>query len=252
MKINKKTFALITASTILLQLSTASAAEPGSFFIKGEGGYSIGDSKFKTNGLSGTGGSGSQTSALNSNITVKNLKGFNGGVGFGYIATEDVWSDLTISFNSIKTKKSDTAIKNIATEIKHDTISAMLNGYYGFNTGSKVTPYITAGIGGGRTKTQITIPNTGMLINNVVVKDSSGAIISGTIKSKNSTAFAYQGGFGLSFELMRGIAFDVGYRIGNQVEGKFKNIPALQNSNVGLKITTPMKHTILGGIKIGF
>ncbi len=232
---NKKHLQIVAAAAVSLFASSASAAELGSFLTRLEGGYSMSKSSIKSSGDS-----------LDSTIKTNKLNGYNFGVGFGYVASENIWTDVTVSFANAKTKKSSTDNR-----IEDSNITAMLNGYYGFNMGNKFSPYVMLGFGGGVAKTKLTPPTTGLTINGTVVNGSDNKPLTSQLTSKNTAYFAYQAGFGLSFAAMDSVSFDIGYRIGNHKGGKFNNINA-SGKTLTLKPNSTIKQTVVLGVNIAF
>lgn len=78
-------------------------------------------------------------------------------------------------------------------KLEVETQSVMLNGYYDFDTGTKLTPYVGAGIGYAKVKGTLYVSG---------VKD-------GSIDDNN---FAWQAGFGAGYALTDKVTFDTGYR----------------------------------------
>jgi len=239
-KSRKFLFNSVLSIAIAGQISAVSAAELGSFLARLEGAYSTTSSKLESSTATGT--------TYNSTINNSGLKGYSGGIGFGYVASEDIWTDITLSYASEKTKVD--ATKTNITKVSDTNIAAMLNGYYGFNMGNKFSPYVMIGFGPALSKSTITVPTTGMVINsNPALTD-----IKGEIKSKNTTYLAYQGGFGLSLKAMESIAFDIGYRIGNHQVGKYTITSTVSGASnpITLKPKSVLKHSILFGVNIAF
>jgi OOP family OmpA-OmpF porin len=79
--------------------------------------------------------------------------------------------------------------------------AAMLNGYYDFNRGGSVQPYIGVGVGGARLNISADGPALGF------IKD-------------DDTVLAYQAMIGIAFDLTEQLALDVGYRyfVADEVE----------------------------------
>lgn len=215
----------ITSASMFV--SSASAAELGSFLFKLQGGYTMSDSSFNA--------FGGDTSAKVKN---NDLNGFEGVVGFGYVASEDIWTDITVSFDSSKTKNnlSNQAISKVA----NNNVASLLNAYYSFNMGNSFSPYIMAGAGVGFSKSTVTLPSSGMIINDVTIGDT------GQLSSKNTTYVAYQGGFGMSFDMMKSIALDMGYRIGNS------NTAKITTPTLTLTPKSQLKQSVLLGLTISF
>lgn len=235
----KKT--LLSSIAALSIASSASAAELGSFLVKLQGQYSMSESSFNSS-------SGNPSVNLGSKIKNKSLNGFGGGVGFGYVASEDIWTDVTVTFDSLKSKK-NLASSSIAQVESNNTVG-MINAYYGFNQGQMFSPYVMFGLGAGFAKSKVLAVSSGMIINGNTINNPAGQALNGQFSSKNTTYFAYQGGFGVSIEAMKSISFDIGYRIGNSQVAKF-NIPIASNTLV-LKPTNQIKQSIVLGVNIAF
>lgn len=235
---------LAIAATTFLSIS-ASAMENGAFLLKLQGGYSTTDSSIKSN-------TGIVPGSLDSTIKNNGLNGYNGGISFGYVASENVWTDITFSLDSLKTKlqSSNPTIQ----KVKTDNVSAMLNGYYGLNMSNRFSPYVMLGLGVGVAKTTLTIPQDGMVINGIqiTVTENGQKVPLKGLKSKNTNYFAYQGGFGLAFELMQSISLDVGYRIGNQQVANFKDIQLADTTKLNLQSKNRLKQSVLFGVNILF
>lgn len=226
----KKSFvAVLTAASII---SSASAADLGSFLVKLQGGYAMSTSSFNA-------------SANNVSTTIKNnnLNGLQGLIGFGYVASEDIWTDITLSYDVSKTTIS--SANQAINQVQNNDLAGMLNAYYGFNMGHSFSPYVMCGLGMGISKSKISLPANGAQFNGQTLN------ITGQLSSNNSTYFAYQGGFGMTFEMMRSIALDLGYRIGNGQTAK--TIGSLSGNNtLVLSPQNQLKQSVLLGINIAF
>ncbi len=237
----KKAFISSIAATFIV--SSASAAELGSFLVKLQGEYSISESSL--NSSIGTPVIGVD---LGSKIKNKDFNGFGVGVGFGYVASEDIWTDVTVTFDSLKSKQ-DLGNKAF-TKVESNNTKALLNAYYGFNQGNIFSPYVTIGFGAAFAKSKLFSPSAGVVINGNAIKDTTDNPLKGQQSSKNTAYFAYQGGFGVAIEAMKSVSFDIGYRLSNNQVAKF-NIPTLSNTLV-LKPTNQIKHSVLLGVNIAF
>ena len=125
----------IFLSTTLMCVTTASAVEVGAFLVKIDGRYSISQShnglvpSLTTNG----------TNITAKSLKNKNLNGYGIGAGFGYVASDNIITDVTFAYNNSKTKTDST---NLAiTKVDDNTLSAMLNGQYRFNLHNRISPY---------------------------------------------------------------------------------------------------------------
>ena len=220
----KSLLSAIAAASII---SSASAAELGSFLLKLQGGYTMSSSSFNAYG-----------SGQSAKVKNDNLNGFQGLVGFGYVASEEIWTDVTVSFDSTKTKLG--SANNSISQVENNNVAGLLNAYYGFNMGHSFSPYVMFGLGAGISKAKVSLPSNGMQINGTAVNAT------GQLSSKNTSYFAYQGGFGMTFDVMKSIALDLGYRIGNGQTAKITT-PA-----VVLSPKNQIKQSILFGVNIAF
>ena len=82
-------------------------------------------------------------------------------------------------------------------DFKIETQALMLNGYYNFETGSKFSPYIGAGIGFARIKGSAS---------------ATGVFYDYSTESIKKTNFAWQAGVGVSYDITNNFAIDTGYR----------------------------------------
>lgn len=227
-------FKKIFISTLVAasMFNSASALELGSFLFKLQGGYAMSDSSF-TATQNGTNNS--------AKVKNNNLNGFQGVVGFGYVASEDIWTDMTVSFDSSKTKSSSS--NQSISQVENNNVSGLLNAYYGFNMGNNFSPYIMCGLGVGMSKAKVFLPSNGIVINTATIADATGQL-----SSKNTSYFAYQGGFGMSFEVMKSIALDLGYRVSNGNTAKVTT----SHSSVTLAPKSQLKQSVLFGVNISF
>ena len=233
----------IFLSTTLMCVTTASAVEVGAFLVKIDGRYSISQShnglvpSLTTNG----------TNITAKSLKNKNLNGYGIGAGFGYVASDNIITDVTFAYNNSKTKTDST---NLAiTKVDDNTLSAMLNGQYRFNLHNRISPYIMAGMGMNMVKTKLTLPTTGMVINSVTINDSAATpapLTLNSLSSKNTTYLAYQGGFGLNLETIQSVSIDLGYRISNHQNGKFKAF----SSDISFKPKTTFQQTVVMSLNI--
>lgn len=237
-----KKLILSTVTSAVILTNTASAAELGSFLIKLQGGYSMSTSEMNSTTKTGN--------DFNAKISNKNLNGITGGIGFGYVASENIWTDVMISFDSLQTKVD--AKNSAISKIENNNFSGMMNAYYGFNAGNNFSPYVMMGLGASIAKTKASLPTTGMSIKEKILNDDSNKPLNSQLKSKNTTYFAYQGGFGIAFEAMKSISFDLGYRLGNHQTAKFSGIKLAGDNELTLKPKTELKHSIVLGLNLAF
>ncbi len=239
-KSRKFLFNAILGISIFGQAGITSATELGSFLVRLEGAYNASASRFAS--------SVDKVTTFNSTIRNSKLNGYGAGIGFGYVASEEIWTDITLSFNNYKTKLDKT--KTNIQQVRNSNITGMLNGYYGFNMNNKISPYVMIGMGPAITQSKITPPDTGMVINsNPALTD-----VKGEIKSKHTTYIAYQTGLGVSLKVMESIALDISYRIGNDHVAKY-TIPSTgltAPAKLILKPKSTFKQSLLFGVNIAF
>lgn len=108
-------------------------------------------------------------------------------------------------------------------KVEVETQALMLNGYYNFETGSKFSPYIGAGIGFARVKGTLEVPEFG---------------ISDSIKKTN---FAWQAGLGVSYDITNNFAIDTGYR--------YMDYGDFEKDGVSLDTTA---HEFYTGVRVSF
>jgi opacity protein-like surface antigen len=163
--------------------------------------------------------------------------GFLGAAAVGYAFPATNWrTDLEYYANDgLKGHKGVFDIKNY---IKIKSSIGLLSAYYDFINKGKMTPFIIAGLGWGNTKTEFS--------NNYGRK---------TVRKSN---FAYQLGLGMSYEVMKNAAFEVGYRFicqGNQKLAFAQSLPGVvPGSAVEWKIKKQAGdiHAALMGFRVYF
>lgn len=106
------------------------------------------------------------------------------GVGYGLDFNNGFRSDIEFTYN---TDMKETILN---TDVKNETMSLMLNGYYDIATGTKWTPFVNLGIGVARS----------------VFKDESSDL------KIDGNKFAYQAGVGVGYEVSQNITLDAGYK----------------------------------------
>jgi opacity protein-like surface antigen len=235
---------LISLLTLAFSSQTALAAETGSLLLKFEGDFITGDGTFKA------------TKSTDS-LKTKNKKfnGMKGTVSFGYLAADDLWSDIALSYSAKKTKE-DTSVTttdpatNAFQKIDDKTFGLMINAYYGFNTSGSLTPYLTVGLGGKMNKSKILVPTNGIKVTSggTALNNNAGtpAVFAGSQTSKNTTYFAYQAGFGTKVNFSPMMAVNFGYRAANHQGGTFQNL----ETGAGLKGFNQLEHNIFLGLEM--
>lgn len=103
-----------------------------------------------------------------------------------------------------------------------DALTFLANGYYDFNTGGPMKPYITAGIGASR----IEISEPGY-------------------SDEDDTVFTYQVGFGVGYELSEALILDCRYRFMSGQDMEFSD----SGNNIEVEIAS---HIITVGIRMPF
>ncbi|NRA73390.1 MAG: porin family protein [Rickettsiales bacterium] len=196
------------------------------FYIRGDIGAFIPANKFKSK------------SDDDAYITkkLKNTAVYN--IGIGYKITDNIRSDLNLSYRKFKYKASEyvsgvNTTANTSQNIK--SYSVFLNGYYDFININKIfKPYLTAGIGYGKNKTKNLKEVATGDVN--ATDNHAGA-------SKNN--FIWNAGFGTRFIVNKTFHFDLSYKYVDL--GKTKMKAKVANTPSSQKIKA---HEITGGIII--
>lgn len=128
-----------------------------------------------------------------------------------------------IEYNKNATAEKSFDLSNEKIKFEIESQAFMLNTYYNFETKTKISPYIGAGVGLSQIKGTFKMPDYD---------------ISDSIKKTN---FAWQAGLGISLNLTDNFAIDTGYRYFNY--GNFKK--------EGTKIDTTA-HEIYTGARVSF
>lgn len=243
MILKNKLLALGAASCLALSISSASAFETDQFFVRVAGDHQTGKSSFKANTLKTDG-------TTDKSFTIKNkrLKGYSGGVGFGYAVSDAMLADLSFSYNGLKSKKNTT--DNNITELKDKLYKMMFNGKYLFNPDGFLSPYLSGGLGVGLVKTTITAADA---TNGVKLNDTTK--LAQNLKSKNTYYLSYQGGLGVMLQVMQKVGFDFGYNIGNSQGAKFKTVETILPAdaaalNVAIKPKKSFCQTLSLGVQV--
>ena len=128
-------------------------------------------------------------------------------------------------------------------DIKTSFYSAMLNLYYDIDTGTKFTPYIGGGIGYARVKSKAAVTGD----------TPFGAIDMNSSTHENN--FAWQLGFGVSYQVTDNIDIDLGYRYsdyGNAKDSVATPIPGLDKTLYADAKYSITSHEALLGLRYSF
>ncbi len=137
-------------------------------------------------------------------------------------------SETSKEHNQFNFKISKNYIHNF--DIKTSYYSAMLNLYYDIDTGTKFTPYIGGGIGYARVKSKA-----------VVTGDIPGGHLD-ISSSTHENNFAWQLGFGVSYQVTNNIDLDFGYRYSDY--GNAKDSVTTPIPNLGAPLYADAKYSI--------
>lgn len=252
---NKKLTIIASAAIASLNFATSTiAVEPCKMYIKAQAGYAITNipTYLRT---TGTANPNSIDIALNGSRTnpeakdtydtenIKALKGFTGGMGFGYNINEMLRMDFTVDYYATKNKPKADSSKYY---IDSQSIRGLANLYVDFNNSSIFTPFINVGIGVDSTRYKVKLPSAGTP---VAATDSSGGALTAAgafyryvtfdtasempattgshlnmktyitadaeKKGKRKSNIAYQAGLGLAIKVSEGIYFDAAYKFEN-------------------------------------
>lgn len=204
-----RNLAIIAAMTSII--STSALAAAGDYYGRLDAGYSLSRGK-----LSGQ--------------VAQNIKAnsYAGNVGVGYYFANDIRMDVNFGW----TGEASTRVKTGAlsgAKFRMKSYSGMVNGYYDFND-AEIIPYVTVGLGAIHAKGK------------VIGSPSNGAVIS---KVKNKTAFAYQAGIGVGYEISPKVLVDLGYRFTGNTLKKSKNAAAVS-------VKPDYANAVLVGARISF
>lgn len=213
----KKFLTLLSVSAAVASASIASAGEAGKMYFKADAGYGMGKDKFSLSSsalLTTKYKIADDTKELSPTDNVFS-KGFIGDVTFGYYISDEVRTDLMLSYASKsgthKLALKDNEGKDLSQEFKNSSknFAVMANAYYDFNTGSAFTPFVMAGLGAAY--------GSATLDDSDLVKALAGYTETGKsdkitdIKTSNKFGFAYRLGVGVAFEVSRGAYIDLAY-----------------------------------------
>ena len=205
------------------------------------------------------------------------LKGFIGNVGFGYALTNSVRTDFvfkisygqkvledisltdpigaidnrTREINGKYTKSKKASIKRSTISIQEKKTIVMTNVYYDFNNFSEFTPYLMAGIGMNLGSLDIKVSGYQCGVTGNLKPASE------SIKSKISTRLAYQIGTGVTYEVLKDIQLDVGYKIFQTTESyKFKKPKDIEFKDIDVEKDyfghPRLQHILTTGIRFEF
>ena len=207
----KKILTLVCSATLLSISSIAySAAGP---YVSGNVGLVIPNNSDVTNLLPG------------STVTVKpnNGLGLAGAIGYGF--SNNVRLEAEVQY--IKHDLDKTNVFGVDFDLDGDasSLSLLFNGYYDFKNESAFTPFISAGLGFGKTSvSDINVPGMGRISS-----------------SNDDTVFTYQLGAGVGYAVNEKVTIDGKYRYSAFSDPEFDGMTAEFSG-----------HIIYAGIRVGF
>jgi opacity protein-like surface antigen len=163
--------------------------------------------------------------------------GFNVGGAFGYdygLARLEI--ELAHRENDVDTINVD--LIDFKGDGDFSATSVMLNGYWDFETGSPVVPYIGGGIG-----------FANVSANNVKFFDELGAV---RYVDDDDNVFAYQLAAGLAFALNPALTLDLGYRFFGTSDPELEADPLLVDPPFGDFETEFDSHNVSLGLRMNF
>lgn len=226
---------LFAASNLALQQASATAADPGSFYVKLSGGYVIDPgvkAKVIPDDLTAT--PKLDVSVDFSSINDKKLKG-----AVGYYASDEIRTEISASYYKLQKTLED------STNLEIKAFEAMCTGYYDINSSGFFNPYIHAGVGLKQLKSK-------MLVGTGGVKDTDGVAIpaiTGQIESKTDYKLAYGAGFGFNLNLTSMLVLGLDYTISN---GQDQELKRYEEEKFSLKTKSSFEHTISTSVALVF
>ena len=181
------------------------------------------------------------------------FEGYSFNSGLGYYLTDSIRMEVTISSakNLVKKKTasnisitpsdtSDIAIIASNYKLKDTKYSGMLNVYYDMMQGSKIMPYITAGVGLLSRQPKLFVSFQEILY----LAGSTPTYTPFEYKFKRRITPAYQIGLGFAFKINNGVYMDVGYKhyishfssTCKDTGSKMKDKQSIQTAGIGLRI----------------
>lgn len=176
-------------------------------------------------------------------------RGLAGVVAFGYLPYDNIRTEVEFLFDDgIKINKTIIEVlnnKNTETftrKIQMKSYGALINAYYDFKNYTRITPYITVGIGWSYNMLKL----SHQLYNNNYLDNE------GWIKSKRNS-IAWQIGTGIGIGITENLDFNIGYRMLDRRYNKIKIIGSLKNpTQTSISSTPRVDHMILIGTRIKF
>ncbi len=207
----KKCF-LLSASCAMLLVSSAAWAAPGPY-LSVNGGVAIlddGDAKGEMG-----------TVELESDPGVA----LTGALGYGFGNNLRMEAEVGYQKNDLDKVGLRGMAHGAASSGDTSSVTGLLNGYYDFVNQSRLTPFISAGVGVVKVSlSDLNMPNAGF------------------DEGLDGTAVAWQAGGGLSYAVNYGLALDVKYRYMNALDLKLDDNTEFDYSG----------HNVYGGIRASF
>ncbi|CAL7959426.1 exported hypothetical protein [Alphaproteobacteria bacterium] len=249
-------FLVLLGTTVLssaIVAGTASAAEAGRFYARGEVNYNFAGKATTKDGVSIT-AKGKTESHTTETKDKNNSKGIGFGAGIGYNVTDQIRTEAMFQYATLKPKVDKDSDSKKQPKIK--SFGLLLNAYYDINNTGSFIPYVMGGIGYGRTKLDIPTEVLDAKYRETTWKFSE------VLKPKSTNNFLWNVGAGAAVELQKGMYLDIGYRFGNVGKIKFEDVSNLDNGKTGddkmtlnakdVSIKNLNKHTIFAGLRVTF
>ena len=222
---NKKI--ILAAASLAIAASSAMAAE-GKYYVKGNLGYGMSKHDLIATKLNNA------TPASQS--FKKTGKGLIGGLGLGANLGSNVRTDLEFLMDDGLKSKTNASASTYGANYKVSSYAFLLNAHYDFKNSSKLTPFVTAGVGYGHNKHKVSIANKAGSFNKNFTKSGNG--------------FAYQLGLGAAYNLGK-VDLELGYRFIDKGAKKVTITPDAQNS-IKTKKSSGQVNAIMAGVRVGF
>lgn len=179
----KKNILTIICSATLLSVSSIAYGAAGPY-VSGNIGFVMPNDSDVTNLLPGA------------TVTVESDNGFGLAGAMGYGFSNNVRLEAEVQY--IKHSLDKTNVFGVDVNLDGDasSLSLLLNGYYDFKNASAFTPFVSAGLGFGKTSvSDINVPGLGQISS-----------------SDDDTVFTYQLGAGVGYAVNEKVTVDVKYR----------------------------------------
>lgn len=173
-------------------------------------------------------------------LKLKSNTAFTGDIGVGNYIAENFRADLTLgtTFSGKLKKSGNVNGANISASHKPNITRLLINGYVDLSNFEMFDVFAGAGIGASMLKEKVSYSGI-----------TSGATVSTSYSSKNTTNLAYKLTLGASSQISDGVKAELAYRwiSDGKTKGGNVNIPGLGNKQV--KGTRYQSHNLTAGLR---